>query len=105
MKFTDFIETVKGVYPDAQFPKFDASGFTVYVRVELAKPGASPSTPAGDAIMVNYYGNTELVEETIVESISHCNNITNCDLSKYLNDRKAEGFTRTCVGITMNEKQ
>lgn len=107
MKFADFIETVKGVYPGARFPKMETDGFAVNVHVDLCKPGFEEKHPVGNMIWLDYMGSNELISETVpaTETMAHCENISLCDLSQYLQNRKDEGFACTRTKITLVEKQ
>lgn len=107
MKFADFIEAVKGVYPEARFPKMDTDGFTVNIHVDLCKPGFDESHPAGNMIWLEYMGSNELINETIpaTDTMAHCENISLCDLSQHLQNRKNDGYTHTRTIITLVEKQ
>lgn len=52
-------------------------------------------------------GSNERIDETVpaTETMSHCENISLCDLSQYLQNRKDEGYTYTRTTITLVEKQ
>ena len=107
MNFADFIETVKGVYPGARFPKMETDGFVVNVHVDLCKPGFDDSHPAGNMIWLDYMGSNERIDETIpvTDMMANCENITVCDLPQYLQNRKDEGFTCTRTRVALVEKQ
>ena len=106
MKFADFIEAVKGVYPDARFPKMDTDGFAVNVHVDLCKPGFDVEHPVGNMVWLDYTGANERIDETVpaTDTMAQCENISLCDLSQYLQNRKDDGFTHTRTTITLVEK-
>lgn len=58
-------------------------------------------------VWLDYMGSNELINETVpaTDTVAHCENISLCDLSQLLQNRKDDGFTHTRTTITLVEKQ